>query len=369
LSFDGGGGRFSDDLEDRPEADEEGYLYRLLLKSTDAEGLLRVQEEMATRLAKIGVRRAAIEPEWAASTTRLELVPRPETSPEVIRSVAAAIAEQTLPARGRNMPDGRMLRVIADGAPKTMDDVPQRADVFARTYDGQTIPALFTSQTRVVIGRVTRELGRFVLPVRVRVPGWNEDKLRWRGEIDRTIALMAPPAGTVIERPSLSKWNFSAAKLRLLGLAAFLPVLLLAAATVVLSSFARAFGAVAPAILGVACAAPLLLLTGSEVDEITLVGLAAAVCCTVPLTVISIVRAAGTTVATYRAVRRVAVPMLFAALAIAVMLGGAASGSEALRSGWRAPMVATAAVLVVATASGALLPGALLFVAREATRR
>ena len=89
-----------------------------------------------------------------------------------MRSVAAAIAEQTLPARGRSMPDGRVLRVIPDGAPKTIDDVPQRADVFSRTFEGQTIPALFTPQTRIVIGRVTRELGRFVLPVRVRVPGW-----------------------------------------------------------------------------------------------------------------------------------------------------------------------------------------------------
>ena len=44
-----------------------------------------------------------------------------------------------------------MLRVIPDGAPKTMDDVPQRADVFSRTYGGQTIPAVFTPQTRIVI--------------------------------------------------------------------------------------------------------------------------------------------------------------------------------------------------------------------------
>src|SRR5687767_6247205 len=136
-SFDsGGGGRFSDDLEDRAEADEDGFLYRVLLKSTDAEGLLRLNDEMATRLAKLNVRRAAIEPEWAASTTRLELVPKPETSPELMRSVAAAIAEQTLPASGRSLPDGRVLRVIADGAPKSVDYVPQRADIFTRTYDG-----------------------------------------------------------------------------------------------------------------------------------------------------------------------------------------------------------------------------------------
>src|SRR5688572_22206889 len=160
-----------------------------------------------------------------------------------------------------------------------------------------------------IFGRVTRELGRFVLPVRIHVPGWSgEDKVRRRVEIDRAIGLITPPAGTVIERPVLSKWNFSAARLRLLGLAAFLPLLLLAAATVVLNSITRAIGAISPAILGVACAAPVLLVTGSEVDEITLVGLAAAVCCTVPSTVISIVRASGSTVATYRAVRRVALP-------------------------------------------------------------
>src|SRR5688572_30929395 len=98
-----------------------------------------------------------------------------------------------------------------------------------------------------IFGRVTRELGRFVLPVRVHIPGWSlEDKVRRRVEIDRAIGLITPPAGTVIERPSLSRWNFSAAKLRLLGLAAFLPLLLLGGATVVLNSFARALGAVAP---------------------------------------------------------------------------------------------------------------------------
>ncbi|HYR28337.1 MAG TPA: ATP-binding cassette domain-containing protein, partial [Thermoanaerobaculia bacterium] len=232
-----------------------------------------------------------------------------------------------------------------------------------------TIEALFTPRTRVVVGRVSRELGRFVLPVTVHVPGYGAEKLGRRVEIDRVVSTMTLPAGTVIERPSLSRWSFSAAKLRLLGLAAFLPLLLLAAATVVLNSFGRAVVAVAPALLGVSFAAPVLLLTRSEVDEITLVGLAGAVCCVVPMAAIAIVRAAASTHATYRAVRRDAVPLLFAALAIAVMLGAAAGGGEALRSGWRAPMVATAAVLVVATACGALLPGALLFVARDVRRR
>ena len=368
-SLESGGGRFSSDLEDRPEADEDGHIYRVLIKSTDADVLGRVHDDLATRLTRIGVRRAAVQPEWAASTTRLELVPRADVSPELASEAAADIARQTLPARGRAMPDGRVLRVVADGTPQTIDDVPQRADVFSRTYAGRTIPALFTPGTRVVIGRLTRELGRFVLPVTVRVPGWGEEKLARREEIDRITSLVAPPAGTIIDRPSLSRWTFSAAKLRLLGLAAFLPVLLIAAATVILNSFARAALATAPSILGVSVAAPLLLLTGSEVDEITLVGLAAAVCCTVPATVIAIVRSGSTTGRAYRAVRQIAVSMIFAAVAIAVMLGTAAGGAAALRSGWRAPMAATAAVLVAATAAGAILPGALLFALRDARRR
>ena len=368
-SFDRGGGRFSAELEDRPEADEDGHIYRVLLKSTDADALRRTFDEMSTRLTKLSVRRAAIEPEWAASTTRLELVPKLETSPEIATSVASAIAEQTLPPRGRSMPDGRVLRVIADGAPRTIDEVPQRADVFSRVFDRGTISALFTPRTRVVVGRVSRELGRFVLPVTVHVPGYGEEKLTRREEIDRTVSLVAPPAGTVIERPSLSKWSFSAAKLRLLGLAAFLPLLLLAAATIVLNSLSRALAAIAPAALGVSFAAPLLLFTGSEVDEITLVGIAAAVCCSVPVAVVAIARAATTTHATYRSVRRMVMPAVVASIAIAAMLGFAASGPEAIRSGWRAPMAATAAVLAIAVSTGSVLPGALLLVARDARRR
>ena len=105
-------------------------------------------EELANRLSRQNVRRDSIVPEWAASTTRIELVPRPTTTMATATHLAAQIAERTLPPRARMLPDGRLLRVIAPGAPESIDEAPQRADLFSRVFDGGTIPALFTRATR-----------------------------------------------------------------------------------------------------------------------------------------------------------------------------------------------------------------------------
>ena len=336
------------DLEDKPEADESGALYRVLLKSTDAGALRRVYEELANRLARQKVRRDAIVPEWAASTARIELVPRPAVTNAEIARAAAQLAERTMPPRARMIPDGRLLRVIPPNAPGSIDAVPQRADV--------AFPPLFTARNSIVPGQVTRELGRYVLPVSIRVPGFDaEEKDKRRREIDRTLATMTLPAGTMLDRPSLEQWTFSKEKIRVLSLAAFLPLLLLAAACIVLSSFARAFVACAPAILGIAIAAPVLLFARVQTDELTIIAIAAAVCGTLPVAV-----AARTT---YRDVLETLKPLFIAALAGAAMLAIAAPEEM------RGPLLGAAAVLFVANGAGTLLPAAFVTSAREARRR
>ncbi|HEX6098294.1 MAG TPA: efflux RND transporter permease subunit [Thermoanaerobaculia bacterium] len=340
--------RASEDLEDKPEADESGTVYRVLLKSTDAGTLRRMYEELANRLARMNVRRAAVVPEWDASTARIELVPRPHVTFDEATRAAAQLAERTIPPRARMLPDGRLLRILTPRAPASIDAAPQRADV--------PIPALFVARNAIVPGRVTRELGRYVLPVTVQVPGWNEEEtVKKRGEIDRTLATLSLPPGVMLERPSLARWTFSKEKIRVLSLAAFLPLLLIAAACVVLSSFPRALVACAPAILGIAVAAPLLLLARVQTGEITIVALAAAVCGTMPIAV-----AARTT---YRDLRETLAPLLLAAVAGTALLAIAAT--EDLRG----PLLGAAAVLLIANATGTLLPTTILVAARDAKRR
>ncbi len=339
--------RAASDLEDQPEADPAGALYRVLLKSTDAEALRRIYDEVANRLARMDIRRDSVEPEWDASTSRIELTPRPHVTSDAVMRAAAQLVERTSPPQARMLPDGRLLRVITPHAPASFDDAPQRADV--------AIPPLFIERNAVVPGRVTWELGRYVLPVTIYVPGWGDEKLKRRREIDRTLATMALPAGVMIERPSLAEWTFSKEKLRLLSLAAFLPLLLIAAACVVLSSFPRALVACAPALLGIAVAAPLLLLARAQTGEITIVALAAAVCGTMPIAIAAR--------ATYRDLRETLPPLFLAALAGTALLTIAATGET------RGPLLGAAAVLFVSISAGTLLPTTIITSAREARRR
>lgn len=359
--------RFSDDLEERPETDEEATRYRLLLKGSDAVALQRAYDSIEVRLRR-AYRRVGIEGGWASTSTRVELVPLPSTSPEVARTVARQLAGRTLPPVERELPDGRTLRVRDAGAPETVNEVPRMADVFAHRFEAGTIPSLFAARTNIVVGRVTREVGRFVLPVMIWVPGYEEERARNRVEIDRILSLTPLPPGTAMNRPSLAAWQFSREKIRLFGLAAFLPLLIFAAATVVLNSFARALVALAPALLGVAFAAPLLMLTGSEVDEVTLLAMGGAVCCVAATTAVAAARSRDTD-GTYRTLRDSAVPMLVTAGAATALLAIPAAANEAVRSNWRPPLVAAATVMFAGFGGGSLTTATLLLVSRDIARR
>jgi ABC-type multidrug transport system ATPase subunit/multidrug efflux pump subunit AcrB len=387
-----GGGRFSEDGEDRPRADEDGHFYRFLLKGTDAEALRRAHEDVVLRLGRMNIRRDSVEAEWPGATSVVELVPRPSTTPELAGEAAAAIAARTLPPRERRLPDGTTLLVAQHDAPRTYDEVPPRDEVFNTPlrFGGteRTLASAFVSRQALVAGNVTRELGRYVLPVTVWVPGF--ELLEKRKEIDRVVAATVLPAGTVVDRPSLESWTFSRAKLRLAGLAAFLPLLLFATAAVILSSLRQALVAMTPAVFGLAFAAPLLRLVSAEVDEITLVVLAAVMCCGVAGAVAMLLRAHGLGVAAadsaaerrrvagahtaaaaaaYRATRRFAPALVLAAIVAAITLIVASTAATTLGDSWRGPLIAAATSLTASLAAVAIVPVALSLLLRDLSRR
>src|SRR6185436_3786637 len=118
--------RFDDDFELAPFTDAEAARYRVLLKGTDAEGLRRAFDLIVSRLSRLNVRQSAIATDWPTAAPRAELVPRRDTSPAEADRMAARLAELTNPPAPRRMHDGRLVRVIARGAPRSADVVPQR---------------------------------------------------------------------------------------------------------------------------------------------------------------------------------------------------------------------------------------------------
>ena len=368
VSFGGGSGgaRFVDDLEERAETDELAFRYRFLLKGTDAETLRRTADELSTKFTRIGIIRGRVAAEWPAPAARLELVPRSNVPPAEAESIALELARRSFPPIPRRLPDGRAASVIAYGAPKDFDDVPQRTELFARV---PSLAARFDTRTEFVAGGLLRELGRYVLPVTIRIPGHGEQKLGKRDEIDRVLSLAQLPAGVALERPSLTDWSFSVAKLRLLALAAFLPLLLIGAAAIALDSFASALAAVSASVAGVACAAPALLLTSSNVDELTLLAIAAAVCCTCANAVVVLIRSRAQTNASYRTLRRFAVPSLAAAGAMLLVLLAAASAPAASRDGWRAPLIAVLSVFIAGMPASLIVAPAIGVMTRDVRRR
>src|SRR5205807_1662855 len=90
---------------------------------------------------------------------------------------ARELARRSVPAEGEELPDGALLRVAAADSPRRADDVPQRADLFSAVLHVRdklvSPPAIFTARTSAIEGSVTRELGRFVLPVEIAIPGYS----------------------------------------------------------------------------------------------------------------------------------------------------------------------------------------------------
>jgi ABC-type multidrug transport system ATPase subunit len=355
-AFDGGAAS-DGELEDRPAADAAGFRYRVLLKGTDAGSIRLAAERITARLAPLGIRRDAVVSEWPQATTRVLLVPHAEVTPAMAETIAQNLAERTLPPRPRTLPDGRLLTVATIDAPHADDDIPRAAALFAVPLP-LPVSGAFDIRQEPLSGVLTRELGRFVLPLSIAPGGMlEEQKLASRREMDRMLSTMPLPPGVVLERPALDSWRFTAEKGRLFGLIALLPALLFALAAIVLSSLRRAGIALFPALVAVACIAPLLLLVDARLDEGTLFAAACAVCAVTAVSTLALARFGGAG-RTYRTLRALLVPSLGASLAAGVMLMIASTAATQLGDVWRAPLLAAGIVFLAGGAGAMLLPAA-----------
>jgi ABC-type multidrug transport system ATPase subunit len=110
-------------------------------------------------------------------------------------------------------------------------------------------------------------------------------------------------------------------------------------------------------------------LTSTNVDELTLVALGGSISATTAIAVVTMLRSGNDTAATYRAQRQFALPAIGAVAAVIVLLAIPASASNAATQGWRAPMLAGLAVLVVGIPAAVLLPPAVDVLRRDVRRR
>jgi ABC-type multidrug transport system ATPase subunit/multidrug efflux pump subunit AcrB len=363
--------RMSDDLEERPEANKEGWLYRVVMHGTNLEAMRRTTDAIQRRLKAKGLANA-VEAQWGAASSRIELVPRLDTPPKVAAAVASALVERTIPAPSVELSDGRFLTVSAARAPKTYDDVPRARELFATPLPAgdrvATVLAAFTPRASVVLGSAQRELGRFVVPVDIGVAGFDEvTRFDHREKIDRFIEELPMPADVSIARPSLSKWNMSREKLRAIGLAALLPMLLFVVAAIALSSTRAALMSLAPAGAGVALTGALMMTTSAAIDEPTILAMSGAACCVTALAIVAL--RAHTNVSAYRMLRGASVPAVAGAIAALLMLAPAAFIEASLRGGWRQPLLAAATMLACGSALAPLLSAAIEIVTRDLRRR
>jgi ABC-type multidrug transport system ATPase subunit len=344
------------------------------LKGTDADALRRVAEALTTRLVRGGVPRARINSAWPEPSPRIELVPAHGLPADVAAAAAEELVRLTIPPEGRELPDGKVLRVTTRDAPRGPDDVMRRRELFTRplTVGNRTLVVENAFQARLssTEGDVTRELGRFVLPIDVslRAPT-REQAIAGRMDVDRAVALFPLPAGVIAERPPLAAWSFSVARMRLAALAAFLPLLIFTAATIALSSLARAAAALAPGAVAVALVAPLLAAASAQLDEMTLLATGAALCCVTAMAVVTLLRIGGSVVRTYRFVRGHAGAIAIATLAGGTLLVVAATCRSAIGDAWRAPLLAAAAVIVAGMPAALFLPSAIDLLLRDVARR
>ncbi|MEK6375252.1 MAG: efflux RND transporter permease subunit [Acidobacteriota bacterium] len=374
-SFDrGSASALAESIEEQPYADDTGSIYRFLLKGTDADVLRRTAETLTTRIARGDVPRKAIRSGWPEASPRIELVAAKTLSPE-LADAAAALSRQSLPPIEENLSDGTVLRVATRDAPAGPDDVPRRSELFARPLRvaGRllVVENAFEARPSSTEGAVTRELGRFVLPMDVGVGGQTrEQAIAKRLEIDRTISLVALPAEVIAERPQLAAWSFSLAKLRLAAVAAFLPLLIFTAAAIALASLARAAVALTPAAVSIAFVAPVLAAASARLDEMTLLATGAAVCCVAALAVVMLLRIGGASAGrTYRAIRLHAWPLVVAAIAGGALIAIAASARPAIGDAWRAPLLAAGAVVITGIPAALVLPGTIDVLLRDAAGR
>jgi ABC-type multidrug transport system ATPase subunit/multidrug efflux pump subunit AcrB len=349
-----------DPIEERAMIAGDHSAYRFLLRGTDALVLRRTADSITSQLGRLGVSRAAVQPEWPPSTAQFELIPRPGVAGDDVQRIATELANATTPQPSWTLPDGTLARVVEFGAPLAEDEIPQRADVFGRTYDGATLPRRFDTAIEVVPGGVTRESGRFVLPVAVRVPGYDEQRDDKAREIDRSLSIFPVPSGVSIDRPPLDERSLSPSSFGASLLVLLLPLLIVAISSIVLASLRDAIVATAAVTAGVAGAAALLEALLLAPDSLALFAIGGTTFIAAAHATILLVRCSSRDRATVRALRTYQAPLLAGAVVGGVVPAIIAGTSGSLPAALRSPLGAAAAVIAIGTCAGGATPLALL---------
>ncbi|HEX3127086.1 MAG TPA: efflux RND transporter permease subunit [Thermoanaerobaculia bacterium] len=365
-------------LEDRPETDEEANTYRAVLRSADLPALIEGYDRILNRLNGLKVR-----PYWITRhdtrSVRLTLRPRPASPPEQSAALAALLRRDSSEPRTLRLPrvgpGERTLLVAAAGAPTDPDRVPQLSELLAHPLLWQGRPVLPASAVtigeEVLLPKVARQSGRFVLPVDLRIGLNGEDvRLAKRKEIDRSLGQLALPTGADLERPSLAPGIWQSERVRLAALAAAVPLLLFAVAACRLGSLLRGLAALAPLALGLVAAAPVVSWDLRQADELTVFALGAGLALALPAVAQGTLSSPGSRPSRlYRALRRETSWMLGAVPALLLGLVVPTLGLDPLQLRWVTPLRVAAASGGTALLASILLSPALLLLGRGAAER
>ncbi len=374
--------RFTDSLEDRPEADRDLTFYRFVLRSTDLDLLRDTHTKLVELLTRIWlVTRRQIQSDWGRPAVRLELVPKPGVTPAEAAAAAAAISRHAFLPPRRELPSASEvgLRVVDPGAPRTRDEVPQRTEILGLQQGPSSLPgapgvvvpgALVDVREVIVSPSVKRQSGRYVLPVTVRFAGSPVRNYEARDTVNKYMQGFTLPAGCDVELPELNVYFWGPERLRMVAIALTLPLLLLALAICCLDSIPRALVALAPLVVGLAAAAPWIRASTGHVDEMTLFALAAMAAGALPLAVLTVAARGPGGAQDYRWLAGHSLGLLIAVAGLACLLAVPGLGVDGDRHPWSQPLsVAAAAGAFSCLGSYFCVPGLLRSAAHWRSRR
>jgi ABC-2 type transport system ATP-binding protein len=382
LTIDAGGGggeRTARRLEDRAEIDDEGNIYRAVLRSADLPTLLDGYERILNRLAAMKVRSHWIV-RHDVRTVRLALRPVAGLSPERAAAFASHLRRASMPPRELRLPslsegEERALLVAPAGVSTDPDEVPPMAALLHRSLllDGQPfLPASSLAvREEVVQARIARQSGRFVMPVDLRIVlGTELGRIKFRREIDRNLGQLGLPTGTELERPALSPGLWQSERVRLIVLGMAVPLLLFAVAACRLGGLLRGLVALAPLGVGLLAATPLIQSGLGQADELTVFALTAALALALPAIIEGTLSSPAVRPShLYRSLRQETPWLLGAIPAMTIGLAAPTLGLDPLLLRWVTPLRAAAVAGGTALLASALLSPALLLLARGAAER
>lgn len=276
--------RFDASLEDKPEFDvDEAHSYRFILRSTDLEALRRDHEQVLELIRKrhFEVWPELIRSEWREPTIRAELVPRPGVSFSDLQRGTEAVRRLVAPRNATPLEaDGTLeLRVLDLDSPEEEDDVPLRSRLMSLQTSGDPLVTsrIFRLREELASPGIRRQGARFVLPVSLRLRGSVEGLRRDNAKgIHHQLRRFPTSAGVDLEVPDIGSRTMRQEQMRMWSMALALPALMWVLGACRLNSLLLASAGLLPSAVALASATPWLSAVKNHVDEMTLLGLAAA---------------------------------------------------------------------------------------------